>query len=101
MERAAAERRARIEALRALRLAEEANDTEAISKNVLGQAVKRNYRATELPASALSWPAAHTVEVDAQDLEVRALAEDQQREAQELDLTNMAPRRPNWDLRSS
>ncbi|WFD23586.1 hypothetical protein MEQU1_002280 [Malassezia equina] len=100
MERAAAVRRARIEALRSLRLAEEAGDTESASQNVFGQAVKQSYRTSEPPASALGGaPPADTVEADVDGLQARAIAEDKARETEELDLTNIAPRRPNWDLR--
>jgi len=100
MERAAAVRRARIEALRSLRLAEEAGDTEAASRNEFGLAVKQSYRTSEPPASALGEAApADTVEMDVDGLQARTMAEDQAREAEELDLTNIAPRRPNWDLR--
>ena len=99
MERAAAVRRARIEALRSLRLAEEAGDTEAASTNEFGQAVKRSSRTSEPPASALGAAPTDTVEMDVDGLQARAIAEDRAREAEELDMTNIAPRRPNWDLR--
>ena len=53
MEAAAAVRKARIEALRALKRAEEAGDEAAVSANVFGQRVKQHFRSS-VPPAALS-----------------------------------------------
>lgn len=54
MEAAAAVRKARIDALRRLRYAEEAGDSEAIAANEFGRAVKCAYRSSEPPAEVLA-----------------------------------------------
>ncbi|TDL25026.1 mRNA splicing factor [Rickenella mellea] len=40
-----------------------------------------------------------TVEKNVAGLTERIIKEDEERRAQELDLTNIAPKRPNWDLK--
>ncbi|PFH54153.1 hypothetical protein AMATHDRAFT_443 [Amanita thiersii Skay4041] len=40
-----------------------------------------------------------TVEKDVAGLAERIIAEDEERRAQELDVFNIAPKRPNWDLK--
>ncbi|TFY54511.1 hypothetical protein EVG20_g9674 [Dentipellis fragilis] len=40
-----------------------------------------------------------TVEKDVEGLAARIIAEDEERRAQDLDLFNIAPKRPNWDLK--
>ncbi|TFY82992.1 hypothetical protein EWM64_g1029 [Hericium alpestre] len=40
-----------------------------------------------------------TVEREVEGLAERIIAEDEERRAQELDLLNIAPKRPNWDLK--
>ena len=102
MEAAAAVRKARIVALRELKQAEEAGDEAAISANVFGQRVKRHFRSSVPPAALLPQrdeAAASTVENDVRDMQESVMAEDTRRQAEELDLANIAPRRPNWDLR--
>ena len=39
------------------------------------------------------------MENDVRDMQESVMAEDTRRQAEELDLANIAPRRPNWDLR--
>lgn len=56
MEAAAALRKARIDALRSLRRAEETRDTSAIEENAFGRAVKESYRASEPPADFTPGP---------------------------------------------
>ena len=102
METAAAVRKARIVALRELKQAEEAGDEAAISANVFGQRVKRHFRSSMPPAALLPQgdeAAASTVENEVRDMQESVMAEDTRRQAEELDLANIAPRRPNWDLR--
>lgn len=102
MEAAAAVRKARIEALRALKRAEEAGDEAAVSANVFGQRVKQHFRSSVPPAALLPQrdeAASSTVENDVRDMQESVIAEDTRKQAEELDLANIAPRRPNWDLR--
>ena len=102
MEAAAAVRKARIEALRALKRAEEAGDEAAVSANVFGQRVKQHFRSSVPPAALLPQrdeATASTVENDVRDMQESVIAEDTRKQAEELDLANIAPRRPNWDLR--
>lgn len=102
MEAAAALRKARITALRELRRAEEAGDAEAVAANVFGQRVKAHYRTSEPPPGVLALhtqPVAHTLEDDVSGMQAQVIAEDTRKQAEELDLANIAPRRPNWDLR--
>lgn len=102
METAAAVRKARIVALRELKQAEEAGDEAAISANVFGQRVKRHFRSSMPPAALLPQgdeAAVSTVENDVRDMQESVMAEDTRKQAEELDLANIAPRRPNWDLR--
>ncbi|KAN0077194.1 cwf18 pre-mRNA splicing factor domain containing protein [Tylopilus felleus] len=40
-----------------------------------------------------------TVEKDVEGMAEKIIAEDEQRRAQELDVFNIAPKRPNWDLK--
>ncbi|KAF8559670.1 mRNA splicing factor, partial [Imleria badia] len=40
-----------------------------------------------------------TVEKDVQGMAEKIIAEDEQRRVQELDVFNIAPKRPNWDLK--
>ncbi|KAG8217606.1 mRNA splicing factor, partial [Butyriboletus roseoflavus] len=40
-----------------------------------------------------------TVERNVEGMAERVIAEDEQRRAQELDVFNIAPKRPNWDLK--
>ncbi|KAA1469344.1 mRNA splicing factor [Dentipellis sp. KUC8613] len=40
-----------------------------------------------------------TVEKDVEGLAAQIIAEDEERRAQDLDLFNIAPKRPNWDLK--
>ncbi|KAG9318578.1 cwf18 pre-mRNA splicing factor-domain-containing protein [Chiua virens] len=40
-----------------------------------------------------------TVEKDVEDMADTIIAEDERRRAQELDVFNIAPKRPNWDLK--
>ncbi|KAI9571450.1 mRNA splicing factor, partial [Boletus coccyginus] len=40
-----------------------------------------------------------TVERDVEGMAEKIIAEDEQRRAQELDVFNIAPKRPNWDLK--
>ncbi|KAF8211978.1 mRNA splicing factor [Mycena galopus ATCC 62051] len=42
---------------------------------------------------------ADTVEQDVAGLAEKIIAEDEERRAQELDVFNIAPKRPNWDLK--
>lgn len=102
METAAAVRKARIVALRELKQAEEAGDEAAISANVFGQRVKRHFRSSMPPAALLPQgdeAAVSTVENEVRDMQESVMAEDTRKQAEELDLANIAPRRPNWDLR--
>lgn len=102
MEAAAAVRKARILALRELKQAEEAGDEAAITANVFGQRVKQHFRSSVPPAALLpklNEAAASTVENDVRDMQESVITEDTRKQAEELDLANIAPRRPNWDLR--
>lgn len=40
-----------------------------------------------------------TVEKDISGLQEQTIAEDEKRRQEDLDLTNIAPKRPNWDLK--
>lgn len=99
LEAAAAARKARIHALRALRTAEDAGDAQAIAENTLGAAVKASFRAAVVPPALLAAPAEPTVERDVGGAVERALELDTKAQAGELALDNIAPRKPNWDLR--
>ncbi|KAL4401839.1 post-mRNA release spliceosomal complex protein [Malassezia pachydermatis] len=100
MEAAAAVRKARIHALRSLREAEEAGDQAAIAANAFGAVVKQSFRQSEPPASLVSThKPPETVEKEVDGLQERVIENDRAKQAEDLDLMNIAPRKPNWDLR--
>ncbi|WFC98340.1 hypothetical protein MYAM1_001066 [Malassezia yamatoensis] len=101
MEAAAALREARIDALRRLRRAEEAKDTSAIQENAFGRAVKESFRkgTPDSGSITLQPTVLDTLESDLAGLMERVIAEDDAAQAKEFDLTAIAPKRQNWDLR--
>ena len=103
IESAAAERKARIAALRALRQAEEAGDQAAIDANAFGRQVKQHFRTSRPPPAGMlasaSAQAPMTLEQEVDGMQEQVIQEDTRKQAEELDLTNIAPRRANWDLR--
>ncbi|KAI3627775.1 hypothetical protein GLX27_000546 [Malassezia furfur] len=101
MEAAAALRKARIDALRRLRQAEDAHDQRAIEENEFGRAVKASFRSSVPPPGALSQQPTvlDTLEHDIAGLQERVIAEDEAEQEKKLDLAAIAPKRPNWDLR--
>lgn len=97
MEAAAALRKARIDALRRLRRAEDAHDTQAIAENEFGRAVKASYRSSVPPASYTVGPTVlETLEqgtfacrlphflADITGLQERVIAEDEAAQSQQL-----------------
>ncbi|WFD42422.1 hypothetical protein MPSI1_001066 [Malassezia psittaci] len=86
MEAAAALREARIDALRRLRRAEEANDTRAIQENAFGRAVKESFRkSTPVSDSITLQPTVlNTLETDLAGLMERVIAEDDAAQAKEF-----------------
>ena len=103
IESAAAERKARIAALRALRQAEEASNQAAIDANAFGRQVKQHFRTSRPPPAGMlasaSAQAPMTLEQEVDGMQEQVIQEDTRKQAEELDLTNIAPRRANWDLR--
>ncbi|WFD31466.1 hypothetical protein MSPP1_002502 [Malassezia sp. CBS 17886] len=99
MEAAAALRKARIDALRSLRRAEESGDVDAAAQHVFGAAVKRAYRTSAPPEPLAALRLADSLESEIKGLQERIVADDAARQEDDLDLTAIAPKRPNWDLR--
>ncbi|PKI84916.1 hypothetical protein MVES1_001401 [Malassezia vespertilionis] len=100
MEAAAALRKARIDALRALRAAEEASDADALAQNTFGAEVKRAFRESVPPPGYVRpTTVIDTVEQAIAGLQERTLGEDATMQTQELDLHAIAPQKPNADLR--
>ncbi|WFD36141.1 hypothetical protein MCUN1_003016 [Malassezia cuniculi] len=97
MEAAAEQRRLKIDALRRLRRAEAMGDKEAAADEI-GLAVKRSFRSYDPVTGQAKQLTSYdelpdTVEKDT------VIAQDTAMQAEQLDLTNIAPRRANWDLR--
>lgn len=86
MEAAAALRKARIDALRRLRQAEDAHDQRAIEENEFGRAVKASFRSSVPPPGALSQQPTvlDTLEHDIAGLQERVIAEDEAEQEKKL-----------------
>ena len=99
MQAASQVRRAKLLALRKRR----ADEASGIVSDE-GLAVKRSFRNYD-PSTGrerrLAGPneLKHTVENDIHGIQQDTIAQDQLARAQDLDLTNIAPKRPNWDLK--
>lgn len=103
MEAAAEQRRLKIDALRRLRRAEAQGDAAAAAADEVGRAVKRSFRSYDpVRHSVREFATADlpdTVEKDVAGVQEGVLAQAAAQEHEQLDLTNIAPKRPNWDLR--
>lgn len=86
MEAAAALRKARIDALRRLRQAEDTQDQRAIDENEFGRAVKASFRSSVPPPGVLSQQPTvlDTLEHDIAGLQERVIAEDEAEQEKKL-----------------
>ncbi|KAJ1021464.1 hypothetical protein NDA13_005505 [Ustilago tritici] len=101
-------RKAKLALLRARRSAEQSGHTPSSSSSSSSSSpsllIKRHFRNYDLITGQLKrFTSARdlpdTVEKDVCGLQAETIAEDEQRRREDLDLTNVAPKRPNWDLK--
>ncbi|KAG5654115.1 hypothetical protein H0H81_007167 [Sphagnurus paluster] len=78
----------------ALRKRKEGEDGESIIKSRNFDPESRSHRKRD-PAKEIE----DTVEKNVEGLAEKIITEDEERRAQELDIFNIAPKRPNWDLK--
>ncbi|PAV23492.1 mRNA splicing factor [Pyrrhoderma noxium] len=95
----AEEASARKARLLALRKKKEGIDSEADGLPVSGRNFDPQTRTLKKRNQGDEDGAQDSVEKDISGLAEQIIAEDEQARAQELDLTNIAPKRPNWDLK--
>ncbi|KZS88360.1 mRNA splicing factor [Sistotremastrum niveocremeum HHB9708] len=89
---ASEQRKARLQALRAKK---QGGPVTAVDGQRNFDPVSRTLRKHAAAEDAIE----DTVEKDVAGLAERIIAEDEERRAQELDLFNIAPKRPHWDLK--
>lgn len=88
-------RKARLLALRRRKAGEESNADEPVIKNRNFDPTTRTLRKHDRTEDDTE----DTVEKNVDGLAEEIIAEDEERRAQELDIFNIAPKRPNWDLK--
>jgi len=89
-------RKARLIALRKRKAGETVEGDEPIIKNRNYDPESRTLKKHSREDDAMMQD---TVEKDVEGLAQKIIKEDEQRRAQELDVFNIAPKRPNWDLK--
>jgi len=89
-------RKARLIALRKRKAGEAVDGDELVIKNRNFDPESRTLKKRTREDDALMQD---TVEKDVEGLAQKIIIEDEQRRAQELDVFNIAPKRPNWDLK--
>ncbi|KAJ1020315.1 hypothetical protein NDA18_005911 [Ustilago nuda] len=98
-------RRAKLALLRARRSAEQSGHTpSSSSSSTPSLLIKRHFRnydpiTGQLKRFTSARDLPDTVEKDVCGLQAETIAEDEQRRREDLDLTNVAPKRANWDLK--
>jgi len=96
---ASEERKARLIALRKRRAGEDVDDTGADAKEPV--LANRNFdpETRTLRKRQANEEIDDTLEQNVKGLAEQIIAEDEAKRAQDLDLLNIAPKRPNWDLK--
>ncbi|KAH9966831.1 mRNA splicing factor [Russula dissimulans] len=92
-------RKARLLALRKKRAGEDAQDTSGDAEGTV--LANRNFdpETRTLRKHQANVEMQDTLEHDVEGLAEQIIAEDEAKRAQDLDLLNIAPKRPNWDLK--
>ncbi|CDU24285.1 probable coiled-coil domain-containing protein 12 (CCDC12) [Sporisorium scitamineum] len=104
MEAFSAARKQKLELLRQRRAAEQSGTALPTTSNDASLLIKRHFRnydpitgQMKRFTSARDLP--DTVEKDVDGLQQQTIAEDERKRQEDLDLNNIAPKRPNWDLK--
>ncbi|PWY97899.1 cwf18-domain-containing protein [Testicularia cyperi] len=104
MEAFAAARKQKLALLRKRKADEEAGVEVSGSPHDAGLMIKRHFRnydpiTGQMKRFTSVKDLPDTIEKDVEGLQQQILEEDEQRRLEDLDLTNIAPKRPNWDLK--
>ncbi|KAI0283075.1 cwf18 pre-mRNA splicing factor-domain-containing protein [Russula aff. rugulosa BPL654] len=92
-------RKARLLALRKKRAGEDTEDISAIAEEPILASRNFDPETRTLRKHQANVELEDTLEHNVKGLAKRIIAEDEAKRAQDLDLLNIAPKRPNWDLK--
>ncbi|CBQ71313.1 conserved hypothetical protein [Sporisorium reilianum SRZ2] len=104
MEAFSAARKQKLDLLRQRRAAEQSGTALPSSSHDASLLIKRHFRNYDpITGQIRRFTSARdlpdTVEKDVEGLQQQTIAEDERRRNEDLDLNNIAPKRPNWDLK--